>query len=329
MKHNRLISIIMSTYNESELEIKQSIESILKQTWQEFEFIIVHDNPEDKVIETLLYKYQETDNRIKIFQNKTNIGLARSMNFALEQSKGIYIARMDADDISMPERLAKEVEYLEKYSFDMVGAIKIDISETGEELGRQKKYLEKCDIKELLPYMDVIVHPSVLIRRKVLEDLGGYRNFPSAQDYDLWLRMLTAGYKIGVLDEYLIYYRIRQSSISLKNRYRQFLMAEYAKRLYRERKQKNGKDSFSEKSMKSYLEKKCTRRKKERFDKACVCFEKGMKKFKCGQRLKGGGCILKAIMMSKSYADNFFSSLKYCLKKNQLLKKEKNRVAGG
>ena len=292
--------------------LERSIESILDQTWKNIEFIIVNDNPNNHTIQKVLDQYGKKDQRIKILQNKVNIGLAKSMNLALKQAAGVYIARMDADDISVLERIEHEILYLEKHHLDMVGTNRIYISESGKEIGRPGRLPGERKAEKLLPYGDPIIHPSVLIKKKVLEEVGGYRNFASAQDYDLWLRMLTAGCKIGILDEPLLFYRIRSDGISQTNNYKQFLFANYARLLYRERKKK-GTDSFSEKNIKRYTE-----QRKKHFDKAYKYFNDGIKAWKNRRKSEGIVLALKAVVSDRACAKSIFQLLKYEIRKKLL-----------
>ena len=107
-----IISVIMSVYNEPLDWVQESIDSILQQTFGNFEFIIINDNPNNKELFDFLITNKIKDNRIIIINNDENIGLTKSLNKGLERAKGEYIARMDADDISLPERLEKQINFL-------------------------------------------------------------------------------------------------------------------------------------------------------------------------------------------------------------------------
>jgi len=260
-----MISVLMSVYNERLDWIKCAIDSILSQTYQDFEFIIIIDNPyiEKEKLE-YLNDIQKKDERIIILKNDKNMGLALSMNKGLEVAKGKYIARMDADDISMPMRFEKEVAYIENNKVDMVSSNRIIIDEDGNFIRKGEPLLEDPDV--CLPFSNFIVHPSVLIKTEVINHLGGYRNFRRSQDYDLWLRLISCGYKIGIIDEYLIKYRVSESNLSNSNRLEQYYINQYQKKLYYERLEK-GYDTFSEQQLLDYLlKKKITQRK----NKACV-----------------------------------------------------------
>lgn len=249
-----MISVIMSVYNEKLEWLKKSIESILLQTLSDFEFLIIIDNPSlnDENVK-YLRDIERKDSRVKLYFNDKNLGLMKSLNKGIGLAKGNYIARMDADDISFKNRLEKEIQFLENNHYDMVAANRVDIDENGNEISRSL-HLKNVPEKHL-PYSNFIVHPSVLVKTEVMRALGGYREFYNSEDYDMWLRIMSAGYKIGIMDDYLIYYRIRQSSMSLKNKLETYYITKYQQELYKER-IKTGKDSFSVESFKSYMLKK-------------------------------------------------------------------------
>ena len=139
------VSIIMSVYNEIETEVELSINSILNQTYLNLEIIIVIDNPNNEALIKKIKKYSEKDNRIKCIYNDKNIGLANSLNKGLKISTGDYIARMDADDISYPLRIEKQVEYLEKNKdIFLLGCQAEKIDDKNIKIGNIKK-LEKIN----------------------------------------------------------------------------------------------------------------------------------------------------------------------------------------
>ena len=109
-----LVSVIMSTYKEEEIFLRQAIESILDQTYKDFEYIIILDNPDNDLHIKIIEEYTNIDKRIKFYINKKNIGLTASLNKGLELAKGIYICRMDADDISISNRIENQKKYLEE-----------------------------------------------------------------------------------------------------------------------------------------------------------------------------------------------------------------------
>lgn len=223
---NNLVSVIMSTYNEEMEWIKQSLDSILNQTYKNIEFIIVIDNPQNKDLINILNEYQKRDNRIKLIINKQNIGIANSLNKALEICNGKYIARMDADDISYSNRIYSQIDFLEANNIEFLYTPVMYIDEEGNELFNSN--LDNYNInaiKKILTITNISVHPTWFCKKEVFEELEGYREIKYAEDYDFSLRALNKGFKIAKLNEVLLKYRIRNTGISQSNIYEQFMIA--------------------------------------------------------------------------------------------------------
>lgn len=250
-----MVSVIMSIYQEKLDWIKAAVDSIINQTYNDIELIIIVDNPEPKEgLKEYLRKIVEKDKRIRIRFNSENIGLAMCMNVAIRMSNGQYIARMDADDISHVDRLERELEYLEKNDVDLVSCQVTQVNEIGEKISDQKRICRNTEI--CLPYVNYVVHPTVIAKAKMFKDLGGYRNFRTSQDYDLWLRALSAGYKIKIMDDILFDYRINTHNISSKKGLEQFETSNYQRKLYYLRKKRNGEDNYSEEKFSNFLRRK-------------------------------------------------------------------------
>ena len=244
----------MSVYNENIKWIEEAIYSIINQSYQDWELIIIIDNPElENEKKTFLEKMARKEKRIILLYNQKNLGLAQSLNKGIEIAKGKYIARMDADDVAIPERFERELNFIQKENADMVSTNAIYIDENSVEL-KKGSPIEKNPEKKLI-YTNTIIHPSVMMNKSSLAEVGGYRNFRKSQDYDLWLRMLSSGMKIRCLNEYLMKYRIRTSSLSNSCRLEQYYFNLYQKRLYKQR-IKNGTDSFSEYNLQKYIKQK-------------------------------------------------------------------------
>lgn len=181
------VTVLMSVYN-GESYLNEAIDSILAQTFTDFEFLIIDDASTDRTPEILL---SYGDSRVRIVTNEENLGLTKSLNKGLALARGEYIARMDADDISVPERLEKQVFFLERNpDVGVLGANVQYIDEFGNPsqiiIWPQRDSL----IKWQLCFMNPIAHPSVIVRRKLLMDSGGYNEeIIFAQDYDLWVRL--------------------------------------------------------------------------------------------------------------------------------------------
>lgn len=248
-----MISVIMSVYNEKSIYVEKSIDSILNQTYNDLEMVIVLDSPDNEKLLRILKEYTHKDARVKLLINDRNIGLAMSLNRAIEVAQGEYLARMDADDISKTERLERELEYLIKNGLDVVSCVADKIDENGNVWGEIKPFNNRPEvIKDLLEIQNVIIHPTVLMRTDIIKSVGGYRNFPSCQDYDLWLRLVTNNNKIGIINENLFQFRKHRESVTATRRYNQILNEKYIRAMYHQR-LKNGKDSYSEDGLQRFL----------------------------------------------------------------------------
>lgn len=187
-----------------ELYIREAIESILKQTFSNFEFLIFDDGSTDNT-RNIIESY--SDKRIKLIINEHNIGLTASLNKGIEIAKGDYIARMDGDDISLLKRLAKQIEYLEKNQ--QIGICGTWISTFGFEKKTIVKYQTNSKILKIQPlFSSPLAHPSIMIRKKFIEKLSLKYDtkYSIAQDYDLWSKCVFY-FDIGVVDTVLLKYR--------------------------------------------------------------------------------------------------------------------------
>jgi len=241
MKIKPKISVIMSAYN-VEKYIAESIESILNQTFRDFELIIINDASTDKTLD-IIKGFMKKDKRLKLINNKKNLYATISRNKALRIAKGVYIAIQDGDDISLPVRLSLQNKYLDKHKdIFLVGSGIIKISADGSYLDKRMPICSKILIKLMLPIRNQIYHPSVMFRNKGCL----YRNkIYYAEDYDLYLVLISNGLKLANLREYLVKYRILNSSVSNSKRKQQDLFAEKAKEFYKQRK-KIGKDKYNQ-----------------------------------------------------------------------------------
>ena len=204
------LSIIMSVYN-SEDTIQAAVRSILDQTFTDFEFIIVDDGCSDQTIPLI---NELTDPRIKLITNDVNIGLTRSLNKAIAASAGRYIARQDADDVSLPGRLEKQVEFLNTHpDVTLLGTTRGTLDETGKMISTITLLENPCHddfIKR-----NCLVHGSIVIRREALIEAGGYNElFRFSQDYELWLR-ISKTHKVMNLQEPLYGVRRHGNRVTL------------------------------------------------------------------------------------------------------------------
>ncbi len=199
------ISVIMSVYNGGTY-LREAIESILNQTFTDFEFIIVNDASTDNSLETI-QGYQ--DERISLINNEANIGLTKALNKAMIQARGEFLARQDADDISLPNRFEEQIKYLGKYpEVGLLGTSIYEIDESGNVIGKNIA-LAKPGIKDLLK-SNKFSHGSVMFRNNIIDKLGGYNELlKSSQDHELWLRI---AYHYEVRNLPGIFYKLRSHS---------------------------------------------------------------------------------------------------------------------
>lgn len=234
----------MSVYN-GEKYLQEAINSILNQTFADFEFIIIDDASTDKTHE-ILENFKEKDSRILIINKEKNIGskgFIENLNIGLKNAKGKLIARMDADDISNPERFQKQLDFLNKNeNIFMVGSSLQLIDENGFETKLLPTFSEDKDIQKNMFKNIAMYHPVIFFRnnRKIF-----YREkMQFCEDYDLFFRLMTDNYKFGNIDKPLLKYRILKDSESRKgNKIIRWLFVEKAREFYLER-LKTGKDSY-------------------------------------------------------------------------------------
>lgn len=267
-----LVSVIMSTYKEEEIFLRQAIESILNQTYEDFEYIIILDNPDNNLHIRIIKEYASIDKRIKFYVNEKNMGLTASLNKGLGLAKGKYICRMDADDISIDKRIENQKKYLEENDYDLIGGISQMIDENGKSIYSIKKVptdMEK--IKKALRYNQIISHPTWFGKKEVFNKLNGYRNMPLCEDYDFTLRAVLNGYKISNIDETVLKYRMTSSSISRSNLYEQYLFARFITKKYSENKISDIKEA------KQYVNNHNDDKKAKRYLKANARFNTALK----------------------------------------------------
>ena len=189
---NNSLSVIMSVFNEQESQVREAVSSILNQNLFNLELIIVCDNPNRNDLEDITRSF--SDNRIVLLKNQSNIGLAMSMNRAVERSKSEILVRMDADDIALPDRLVKELEVIETKGVDVVFTDFEYIDMNSNKIEGMKHHFPvaiegNIDSHIIAHRPNIIHHPTVMMKRCVFEKVGGYRDFPCSQDVDLWYRM--------------------------------------------------------------------------------------------------------------------------------------------
>lgn len=209
-----LISIIMPVYNAGDY-LTEAIESIRNQTHKDWELIAVDDGSKDKSWK-ILNKYGKKDKRIKIFRFRAHKGLAPTLNFAIKKAKGNYLARMDADDISHPTRLEKQLQYLTQHKeVILVGSQVAMIDTKGKLIGKKSFPSDHQIIYKMMIEMMPIQHASILAYTKFFKQYL-YQNHTTAEDVSIFFKLLTKG-KFANTKETLYRYRLHHDSNSLKN----------------------------------------------------------------------------------------------------------------
>jgi glycosyltransferase involved in cell wall biosynthesis len=201
------VTVLMSVHNDLRY-VPQAVDSILRQSFDDFEFLILDDGSTDGSAD---YLAELPDPRVRLVRNETNLGLTRSLNRGLDLARGAFVARMDADDVAMPQRLARQVEFLEAQpEIGIVGSSRVLIDEAGDVVAHAPAAETDVRIRWKCLLGNPFAHPAVMIRRDVLERhaLRYDERYRTAQDYELWTRLLavTKGHN---LPEALIRYRLR------------------------------------------------------------------------------------------------------------------------
>ena len=215
---NPKVTVLMPVYN-GEKYLKKSIESILDQTFTDFEFLIIDDGSTDESLE-LIKSYDDT--RIKIIVHEQNKGLIKTLNEGIELAAGDYVARMDGDDVSLPERLEKQIAFMDNnQDVAVCGTWAKSMNENGKIVSTMKS-LSGILLKYNYWKPSPMIHPSVMMRKSLIKEFLFSVDAASAEDYDLWLRIVKK-HRIFNIKECLLLYRIHGENISTKRRDEQLL----------------------------------------------------------------------------------------------------------
>ena len=207
------ISLIMSVYN-GEDYLAEAIDSVLNQTFGDFELIVINDCSTDSTSE-ILDKYSKLDSRVKVHTNEENLRLPSSLNKAISYAQGKYIARMDADDICLPERLERQYKFMEENPHIALSScrfmtLKNGVITSGGCGGRS----DNNSVKALLLVTNPILHPGIIAKADVIRSLGYDKNFTCTEDMELWTRFVMAGHNVEIMPEYLMLYRLHDKQIT-------------------------------------------------------------------------------------------------------------------
>jgi glycosyltransferase involved in cell wall biosynthesis len=217
------VSVLLPVRNAAST-LGEAVESLLRQTLQDLEIIAVEDGSDDESL-AILRGLAETDNRLQVFDQKAQ-GIVMALNFAAQQATAPLLARMDADDICEPERLALQLAVMEREpDLAALGSSVVGFGQVGEGWQRYLDWLNGLKDSEAVHrnlYVESpLAHPSVMMRRTAFEGVGGYREFDGPEDYDLWLRLVEAGGRLSTVAKPLLRWRDHGERLTRKNgRYR-------------------------------------------------------------------------------------------------------------
>lgn len=212
--NNPFVSVVIPIYN-CEKFLSQALDSIIAQTYSNFEIVVVNDGSTDRS-QKILESYQRHESRLRVFSQK-NTGIVGALNSGIAASRGELIARMDGDDISYPQRLAKQISFLN--ANPMVVAVGSDVYFTDPEGRRLIRHLPKTNHREIVDQLldgngGAIIHPSLVVRREALVHIGGYREeYQWIEDLDLYIRLAEVG-ELANIPEPLLDYRQHMKSVN-------------------------------------------------------------------------------------------------------------------
>lgn len=214
-----LISVIIPTYQNKLVYLKLAIGSILNQSFGDFEVLLIDDGNTDECLAYML-TIEKQDERVHLIRNNQKNGLAAALNKGLSMARGKYIARMDADDISISDRFQKQIDFLLKHAeVDVLGSTMDVIDGNGEFVEHIEMNQGHEEIKAQAYLSCPVMHPSVMFQKESILSIGGYNpDFKMAEDYELWLRALRRGLIFHNLQEPLLCYRIEKESFERRGR---------------------------------------------------------------------------------------------------------------
>ncbi len=206
-----LVSILMSVNNSSDT-IERSVESILNQDYKKIEFLIIDDGSTDDTYEKLLELSKKNKN-ITLFRNEENIGLTKSLNVLIKNSNGKILGRQDGDDISLPNRISTQYNYLKHFNLDFCTSRAFK-NDTNKKIPGYSFFISP---KILMKYKNPFIHGTLLIKKSIMEDIGLYdENFYYAQDYKLMKDLIKKNYKFKIINECLYFLNMKNNISTLK-----------------------------------------------------------------------------------------------------------------
>lgn len=235
-----LVSVIINAYN-VEPYLRECLDSVLGQTLDDLEVVFVNDGSTDAT-GAIAETYARRDARVRVVHNERNLGIPATINRALALSRGEFVAKADADDVSMPTRFEKQVAYLRAHpEVVMVGSSWVWIDQEGRVLGPQQLRASNRQLAQQMRKRCVLVHTGVMVRGELVRRIGYREFFRSSEDYDLFLRLCDHG-EIAVLPEVLVKQRLTPHGVTVRRFREEEQFARYARRFARQRRRRGADD---------------------------------------------------------------------------------------
>lgn len=214
-----LVSVVMPTYNEPPQVVREAIGSILHQTYSNWELFILDDSTSAET-RRMIDRSVAGDRRVQVIRQEKKMGFVPALNLGIDLSRGQYVARMDGDDVSLPDRLAHQVAYLSAHpEVDILGGAMNLMDEAGQIRSMRTYPRGGIRLKAFTIFRSPLAHPTVMFRRRIVAE--GFRydpTFPKAEDLEFWLRLRNHGYRLGNMDEMLLNYRVLDSMVVKRDR---------------------------------------------------------------------------------------------------------------
>jgi len=209
------VSIVIPIYN-AEKYVGEAIEGLLNQTYTDFELILVNDCSTDGTLE-ILKEYQKKDNRIKIIVNEKNLRVSAAANRGIKEARGEYIVKQDSDDWSYPDRIAKQVEYMDAHPEVVLSSGNMEMCDENMNVKNRTHFpTTHAEIMNVLLQFNPMVHSAMIYRRETFLDVGGYGGINTSEDYLLTMKMASKG-QLGNLEDVLVKYRVLNTSLTAKD----------------------------------------------------------------------------------------------------------------
>ena len=293
---NPTVTVLMSTYNEAESVLREAIYSILNQSYTDFELLIIIDNPSNCQLKHTLTDLASQDSRIRLVENENNLGLAQSLNKGIGFARGSYICRMDADDVSEPQRIEAQLNYLRTHRLDLVGSKMSVIDEDGSLLYYVDTLpISSSSVAKALRYNNCVPHPTWFGTKELFSQL--YRQVPLCEDYDFLIRTIVSGHQVGNVPERLVCYRMSKASISRTHLFEQYLYQVQLARAYSSHK------PFDPEEAKRTISGQLTEEQSNKYAAANATFNEGLAQMRSGRMLKAFVALAKVPFISAAYLD--------------------------